>query len=46
MLLGGTRDLVTKEIDKAEVFDAFFSLVFTCKTSLQESQVPETSSKV
>ncbi|KAK4806752.1 hypothetical protein QYF61_005548 [Mycteria americana] len=32
-------------MEKAEVLNAFFTLVFTSKTSLQESQVPETRGK-
>lgn len=39
-------ELVTKDMQKAEVLNAFFSLVFTVKTGFQESQVPVTSGKV
>lgn len=37
---------MTKDIEKAKVFDAFFASFFTGKTNLQESQVPETSVNV
>lgn len=40
LLLNGTGDLVTQDMEKAEVLNAFFALVFTGKTSLQESEAP------
>lgn len=46
LLLGGIRDLVTKDREKAEVFNGSSSPALTCKTSLQEPQVRESSSKV
>ena len=33
LLLNGAGDLVTKGVDKAEVLNAFFALVFTGKPS-------------
>ena len=45
-LLKETRDLVTQDMGKAEVLNAFFALVFTSTTGLQESQVPETKGKI
>lgn len=46
-LLNGIRGLSRpKDMEKAEVLKVFFILVFTSKTGLQESQVPETSVKV
>lgn len=46
LLLNGAVDLVTKGMEKAEVPSAFFALVFTNKTSLQQSQNPETRGEV
>lgn len=45
-MLNGVRGLMTENMEKAEVLKVFFILVFTSKTGLQESQVPETSVKV
>ncbi|KAK4810492.1 hypothetical protein QYF61_004272 [Mycteria americana] len=45
-LLNGTGDLVTQDMEKADVLNAFFASVFTRKTSLQESHVPETKGRV
>lgn len=38
--------MVTKYMEKAEVFNAFFALVVTCKTSTQERQDLETRMEV
>ncbi|KAK4826439.1 hypothetical protein QYF61_009136, partial [Mycteria americana] len=40
-LLNGRRDLVTKDMEKAEVLNAFLASVFTGKICFRESQVPE-----
>ena len=45
LLLNGAGDLVTKDMEKAGVLGAFFALDFTGKTSLQQSQNPETREK-
>ena len=37
---------MTKDAKKAELLSAFFALVFTGKTDLPESQVPEAREKV
>lgn len=39
-------DLVTKDMEKAEVFIAFFALVFTEKVWCLAFEVPEPSSRV
>lgn len=44
-LLKETGDLVTQDIEKAEVMNAFFTSVITSKTSLQESEIPEMKGK-
>lgn len=41
-LLNQTEQLVTNYMDKAEVLNTFFVLLFTMQTRLQESQVPGT----
>lgn len=40
-LLNEAGDLVTQDIEKAEVLNSFFAPVFTSKSGLQESQAPE-----
>lgn len=37
-LLNGVGGLVTKHVKKANVLSVFFALLFTAKTSIQESQ--------
>lgn len=39
-------DLVTEEMEKAGLLNAFFTLVINITTSLLLSQVPETSGKL
>jgi len=41
-LLSKMWELVTQNMEKAEVLNAAFAPVFPSKTSLQESRVPET----
>lgn len=45
-LLNWTEQLVTNYMDKAEVHNIFFVLLFTMQTRLQESQVPGTRGNV
>lgn len=45
-LLNGNGVLVTKAMEEAEVLNAFFTSVFTCKTRLRESRGPESNGKV
>lgn len=45
-LLNGSRDLVIKDIKKAEVLNGFFTFVFSGIACLQESQTPETRGNV
>ena len=42
-LLNGAGDLLINEIKKSEVLNVFFTLVFSGRTCLQESQAPEAS---
>ena len=45
-LLHGVGDLVTKDMEKAEVLHAFFASVVNGEICLQECQRPENSRKV
>ena len=45
-LLNGAGELVPEDTEKANVLSALFSLVFTDKTNLQESQAPETRANI
>ena len=45
-LLNGAGALVAKDMEKGKVFNSFFLSVFTGKSSLQESQAPESRGKV
>lgn len=38
LFLNGTADLAIRDVEKVETFHAFFTLVFTSKTCLQELQ--------
>lgn len=40
LLLKGTGDVVKKGMEKAELLNVFFTLVFTAKSSLQQSLTP------
>ncbi|PKU36897.1 hypothetical protein llap_12799 [Limosa lapponica baueri] len=46
LLLNGEGNLVTKDMEKAEAANAFFTSVFTVNIDLQESQAPESRAKV
>ena len=46
VLLNGTGDLVTKDMEKAKVLNAFFTLIFTGNTGLLQSQVLEAHDKI
>lgn len=39
--MNGGGELVTNDMEKTEVLNAFFTSVFNSKTCLQESQAPE-----
>lgn len=41
LLLNGEGALVTQNVEKAKVLNAFFNSVFTSKTSLKGFQAPE-----
>lgn len=43
--LNKTRDVVTQDMEKAEVLDAFFAPVLISKTDFQESQVSDKRKK-
>lgn len=45
-LLNGAGDLLTNNMEKTEVFNAFFASVLNGESSLQESQTCETRGKV
>ncbi|GAB0183275.1 hypothetical protein GRJ2_000792800 [Grus japonensis] len=45
-LLNKTEDLLIQDMEKVEVLNATFTSVFTSKSGLQKSQVPETKGKV
>ncbi|KAK4814215.1 hypothetical protein QYF61_012554 [Mycteria americana] len=45
-LLNGAVGLVTEDTEKAKVLSVLFGSVSTSKTSLQQSQVPESSEKI
>lgn len=45
LLLNEARTLVTEDIEKAELLNATFALVFTGKTSPQESLTQEIGAK-
>lgn len=44
-LLNGTGTLVTQDMEKAELLNAFFTSALTSNTSLQQSQAMKTKSK-
>lgn len=44
--LNGEGDLMTNDTEKTKILNAAFISVFTGKTSIQESQAPETRGKV
>jgi len=46
LLLNGAGDLVTKDMEKAEVFNAAFAIFFTDKAGLQESWGPRSNRTV
>ena len=46
LLVNGAEYLVMKDVEKDEVYSAFFALIFTGKTGLQQFQVSKTSTKV
>lgn len=45
-LLNWSGELVTRNMGKSKVLKAFFALVFKIKTSLHESQAPDTRGEV
>ncbi|KAK4806988.1 hypothetical protein QYF61_000317 [Mycteria americana] len=45
-LLNGAGDLVTQDMEKTEVLNAFFAPIVASKTSLQKVQAPETRGEV
>lgn len=46
LLLDGAGELVTNDMEKAEVLNALFASVFTNETALLVSQGPETREKI
>lgn len=46
LLLNGRRELVTKDMEKAETLSVFSTSVLIGKSCLQKSQAPETRRKV
>lgn len=46
LLMNEAGDLVIKDMEKAKIQNAFFTLGFTGQTTLLHSQVPETNGKV
>lgn len=46
LFLNGTGDVVTENMEQAEVLNAIFTPVFTSKASLQETKAQETRQKV
>jgi len=45
LLLNGAGKIVTKDVEKAKVLNAFFASVFTSEIALQQSQAPENRAK-
>ena len=46
LLLNGAGELMTKDVEKAKILNAFLDSVFIGKTGFQESEISETSEKV
>lgn len=46
LLLNGAGNLVTKDMEQAEAANAFFTLICTVNTNLQELQAPEARDEV
>jgi len=43
LMLNGAGKMVAKDTETPKILNAFFTLVFTCKTGIQDSQASETS---